>query len=101
MISLCYHPPTMKRCTPPVTTALFIATGLAALLGTSPVSGQAPRDTRDAHIAKARTAAGTDFTYLFERTCGALTPPAPVAGAARPAAAPPGPPPRAQWYAAP
>jgi len=55
----------------------------------------------DAHVAKARAAAGTDFTQLFDTTCGLVRPPA-ASPAAQPApAAAPGPPARATWHAEP
>ena len=56
----------------------------------------------DAHVAKARTAAGTEFAQLFDTTCGLVRPPAAPAAAAAPAPAPaPGPPARATWHAEP
>ena len=55
----------------------------------------------DAHIAKARAAAATDFSQLFDTTCGLVRPPA-ASPASQPApAAAPGPPARATWHAEP
>jgi metallo-beta-lactamase class B len=50
------------------------------------------------HIEAAKKTAGTDYTYLFSRTCGQLTPPPRTASAAP---SQPGPPPRASWYTEP
>ena len=55
------------------------------------------------HVTAARTAAGREFTPLFERLCPAPTAPAapaPAAAAGQPAA-PAAPPPRDSWYAPP
>ena len=52
----------------------------------------------DVHIAAARKAAGQEHKAVFDRTCGALTPP-PTTAATTPRA--PGPPPRDSWYAEP
>jgi metallo-beta-lactamase class B len=52
---------------------------LAASLGVA-ASGQ-PGDVPDAHIAAARAAARGDWTALFDRTCGSLTP-SPAGGGA-------------------
>ena len=53
------------------------------------------------HLAAARTAAGADFTPLFDTLC--VPPAPPAARAARPSAParPAGPPPRASWHADP
>ena len=62
---------------------------------------QGGADTREAHIAAAKAAAGSDHTNVFERLCTATAAPA-VSSAAAPApAAPAGAPPRSQWHAEP
>jgi metallo-beta-lactamase class B len=55
----------------------------------------------DAHVAKARTASGADFSALFGVTCDLVKPPAPAQPAAPAAAPAPAPPPRASWHAEP
>ncbi len=77
----------------------LVAAGLAAGVGATIVMGQAPTATADVHIAAARKAAGQEHMGIFNRTCGALTPPAPSAAPAAPRQ--PGPPPRASWHAEP
>ena len=63
----------------------------------SPVRPGSP-GRKDVHIEAARKAAGTEHKAVFDRTCGALTPPpAQPAAAPRPA----GPPARDTWYAEP
>ena len=79
--------------------------GLWAAVAALAVAGIAVRaqSAADAHVAKARTAAGTEFAQLFDTTCGLVRPPAAPAAAA-PASAPapaPGPPARATWHAEP
>lgn len=80
----------------------FAALASLALAGAAGATqGQAqgtPNAAAQLHIEAARKAAGTDYSYLFSRTCGQLTP-APRAAAATPR--PPGPPPRESWYAEP
>jgi metallo-beta-lactamase class B len=92
-------------------TAGAAAIGLAFMLGAaaSPASpatagGTAQRgalNERDDHFARARAAAGTDFTDIFDTSCGyirpdaVITPPEPAAPRA------PGPPARATWHADP
>jgi len=78
-----------------------VAVVLALAVGAIVVAAQ---NAVDGHIAKARTAAGTEFEALFGTTCGLVQPPAAAVGQApsAPAApAPAGPPPRASWHADP
>lgn len=79
------------------TTALIVAIGLA-----QPTTGQAPSPAVAAHVAAAKTAAGQDFTGVFDRVCTEAVPPA-AATAQRPPAPPrpPGPPERSTWHAEP
>ena len=58
-----------------------------------------PTDTRDAHIAAARAAAGSDHVAVFNLLCTPAVP-APQAGSSA-AAQPPRPPDRSQWHAEP
>ena len=62
---------------------------------------QGGADTRDAHVAAAKAAAGSDHTAVFDLLCAASA--ASPAAAAPPAAAPApaGGPPRSQWHAEP
>src|SRR6185295_9427907 len=63
--------------------------------------GQKGPDTIEAHVAAAKAAAGQDYGELFETTCNAPGP-VPAPPAVRPAAAAPqGPPARAEWHAEP
>ncbi len=80
------------------TTAVAVAVGL-----TQTAIGQAPSPAVTAHVAAARTAAGQDFTGLFNRVCTEAVPPAVnPAAAPRPAAPrPTGPPDRSTWHAEP
>src|SRR5215510_14852731 len=53
---------------------LFVATGLAAVLGVTVVRGQTDSaNTPEAHIAAAKAAAQQDHLGLFDRVCGSLT----------------------------
>jgi metallo-beta-lactamase class B len=81
--------------------ALLAATGgLPAAALFAALGAQGPADAAERHIAAARTAAGTDHTAVFNRTCGGLTPsPARPGGQAAPPR--PGPPDRATWYVEP
>ena len=82
-----------------MTAGIFGATatiGLALVLGAAPVGQQSDVET---HVARARAAAGSDFTDLFDTSCGYLRPAGSPAQPAPPA--PPGPPPRASWHAEP
>jgi metallo-beta-lactamase class B len=75
--------------------ALSIATATLAARVEAP-------DTRDAHVAAARAAAGSDHVAVFNLLCtaAAATPQAAQTGPAT-APQPPGPPDRAQWHAEP
>src|SRR5689334_18841709 len=75
------------------------ATGMAVVLlaAAPPLGAQADSPAVAAHVAAAKTAAGTEWEGLFSRLCAA--PPAPAAAPAQPR--PAGPPDRATWYAAP
>lgn len=60
---------------------------------------QSASDSREAHVAAAKAAAGSDHTNVFERLCTAT--PAPPTASAAPPTIPPGTPPRSQWHAEP
>lgn len=78
---------------------VFIASSLA-VTGAATI-GHAQGTSNGAaqvHIAAAKQAAGSEHMAVFDRTCGALTPPARTA---TPAPRPPGPPARNTWYAEP
>jgi metallo-beta-lactamase class B len=85
------------------------AIGLALVLSAAAVAqqGATTRGTvqQDEHFAKARAAAGSDFTDIFDTSCGYIRPEAVMTPAppAAPAAATraPGPPTRATWHAEP
>ena len=77
----------------------FAAVGLAACAGAVSVYGQGT-DTPAQHIATAKSAAGSDLTGLFDRTCGSLTP-APAARGAGPGAAAQATLARDDWHAEP
>jgi metallo-beta-lactamase class B len=63
---------------------------------------QGAPDTRDAHVAAAKAAAGSDHTNVFERLCTATAAPPVSSSAGAPApAAPAGAPARSQWHAEP
>ena len=65
---------------------LFVAAGLAAVLGVVVARGQTDSaNTPDEHIAAARAAARQDHLGLFDRVCGSLTP-APATARVAPAA---------------
>jgi metallo-beta-lactamase class B len=100
----------------PATTIRFMRLALGLLLAVSTLSAQDGNDTRDAHVAAAKAAAGEDFENLFTFQCYGPGPGDPrPAGAIAPAAAaqqgrggqrpigqrPPGPPDRSTWYAEP
>jgi len=79
--------------------SIFAVGAVVGLLAGGPLLAQGGPDTRDAHVAAAKAAAGSDHTAVFDLLCAAATTPAPVAAPA--AAAPAGPPARAQWHAEP
>ena len=75
-----------------------VVAGLSIATATMTAQSE-PTDTRDAHIAAARAAAGSDHVAVFNLLC---TPAAPAPQASSSAAAqPPGPPVRSQWHAEP
>jgi metallo-beta-lactamase class B len=75
----------------------LVALALGAVVTcASGAPAQPPADAA-AHIAAARTAAGTEFVDLFNRLC--TTPPPPAPATATPART--GPPPRSEWHADP
>jgi metallo-beta-lactamase class B len=76
--------------------------GIGLLLAVAAALGAQPAAPVADHVAKAKAAAGTEFTALFDRLCTPPAPPAPAANA-RPAgpARPSGPPPRSSWHADP
>lgn len=84
--------------------ATVVAAAIAGVAAAQPLLGQAPNPAVAAHVAAARTAAGTDFTSLFNRICReaapSLMPAAPAAGASAPRPAT-GPPDRSTWHAEP
>jgi len=75
------------------------AIGLALALGVAAV-GQQPT-VADEHFAKARAAAGRDFTDIFDTSCGYIRPDAVITPAQPAAAAASGPPQRDKWHAEP
>jgi metallo-beta-lactamase class B len=73
---------------------------LSAIVGASAVLAAQPRvDSVDAHVAAARTAAGSEYKALSDRLCTPPQPTAPTPAVSQPRA--PGPPPRDSWYATP
>jgi len=83
---------------------LLVAAGLVVAFGGMTAAGQA--GTAEAHIAAAKTAAGTDHTFMFDTLCvqalaGLNQPAAAPAPGARGRGAQAGPPARATWYAEP
>ena len=80
-----------------------VAVGLAlAVLAMATLAAQ--QDDPAAHVARARTAAGTEFLPLFDRLCVPPAPPATPAASRSPASAPArpaGPPARGTWHADP
>ncbi len=74
-------------------TAIGVLIGIA-MIGAGQTAGQAP----DAHVARAKTAAGNDYQNLFNFLCSAPSPvPGPAPGPRRGG----GPPDRSTWYAEP
>jgi len=67
-----------------------------ASLGAAEAGAQAGANTAEAHVARARTAAGQDYARMVENLCSVPAPPA-----AQPAAARPYPPPASEWDAEP
>src|SRR3954469_4406280 len=70
------------------------------LVGSSLMAQGGP-DTREAHVAAAKAAAGTDHTAVFDLLCTAAAAPAAAAAAGPPPAPAAGPPPRHRWHAEP
>ena len=86
----------------PKTTMSFMRIALLLLLVISILSAQT--DTPDAHIARAKVAAGDDFPNLFEFQCNGPGPGGPRASLGTPRQAlarPAGPPERSTWHAEP
>ena len=77
-----------------------LAIAAASGFGATGTMGQSSAGRADAHVAAAKTAAGTDFAGVFNRICAEAVPPATPA-TPRPAARPAGPPPRSEWHAEP
>jgi metallo-beta-lactamase class B len=75
-----------------VSIVVMMSVGVALL-------AQRPSDTREAHIAAAKAAAGADHAIVFDRLCTAM--PAQPTTSAAPPPAPAGAPPRSQWHAEP
>jgi metallo-beta-lactamase class B len=73
----------------------FLTIALAALLS------QNAADTPDAHVARAKTAAGNDYQNLFNFLCAVPGPSQRTGPTARAGGPPPGPPDRSMWYAEP
>lgn len=67
--------------------------------GGAVLAGQPRVDSVEAHVAAARTAAGSEYKALADRLCTPPQPPSPAPTASQPRA--PGPPPRNTWYAKP
>jgi len=84
---------------------LKLAAGLIIALAGATVLGQSSADSVEAHIAAAKTAAGTEHTAVFNSLCAAPAPaptPAPAQQApAAPRQTAPGPPARSLWHAQP
>jgi metallo-beta-lactamase class B len=83
-----------------VINAMTVGVIVGLSIATATMTAQSePTDTRDAHIAAARAAAGSDHVAVFN-LLGTPAAPAPQAGSSA-AAQPPGPPDRSQWHAEP
>lgn len=78
------------HCVRTLSLLLIVSFGVANALA------QAPSDTVESHVAAAKTAAGQDYTRMFQNLC---SPPAPPSREA--AARPPYPPPASDWHADP
>src|ERR1700675_1309387 len=74
------------------------AIGLAFVLS---AAAGAQQDAADEHFARARAAAGTDFTDIFDTSCGYIRPEAVITPAEPAAPRAPGAPARATWQAEP
>jgi metallo-beta-lactamase class B len=79
-------------------TAVAAAIGLAFALSAATVAQQS---VADGHFAKARAAAGSDFTDIFDTSCGYIRPEAVIKPAPAAAAAAQTPPARSTWHAEP
>ena len=78
---------------------LFVKVMVLVMGATVTASAQPRADSVEAHVAAARTAAGSEYRGLADRLC--IPPkPAPPTKTATPSRAP-GPPPRSAWYAKP
>jgi metallo-beta-lactamase class B len=76
---------------------LLSAVGLAIGLSGATVIGQSGTDAADVHVGAARTAAGAEYTGVFNLLCAAAEP----TQAPSPATQAQGPPDRSQWHAEP
>ena len=65
------------------TPGVALSIGLLATAAASSSRAQQPADAATAHVAAARTAAGSEFVDLFNRLC--MPPPPPTPAAAAPA----------------
>ena len=73
---------------------------LSVVIAGGAVLAAQPRvDSVEAHVAAARTAAGSEYKALADRLCIPPQPTPPTPAASQPRA--PGPPPRSSWYAKP
>jgi metallo-beta-lactamase class B len=73
--------------------------GVAMWVAGTALLAQGAADTREAHVAAAKAAAGSDHTNVFERLCTATAAPPPAI--TPPVAASPAAPARSQWHAEP
>ena len=76
------------------------ATGIAVACALS-ITAVAQPNAADEHFARARAAAGKDFTAIFDTSCGYIRPTAVIEPQPTATPAPPGPPARATWHAEP
>jgi metallo-beta-lactamase class B len=75
-----------------------LSTALGTLLSVVVLAGQSAGDSPDAHVARAKMAAGDAYQNLFTFLCST---PTPRGGGPRAGGPPPGPPQRSTWYAEP
>ena len=78
---------------------LFVKVMVLVISATLIVSAQPRVDSVEAHVAAARTAAGSEYQALADRLCTPPKPAPPAPTPPQPRA--PGPPPRSTWYAKP
>jgi metallo-beta-lactamase class B len=86
----------------------ILAVALGVLMSAAALAGQNQGDTPDAHVARAKTAAGNDYQNLFNFLCAVPTSASAQATADRPRGGgpraggpPPGPPEKSAWFAEP